>query len=220
MTRRALPTAGVVGAGRTPLCRHATPSPLVRQGNMLGWLQTASLPDFRSHRQDSRWKQDYPFAKVSLQMLQENQAVHNRSHHSGLDSLTLTSLILEGLPLLRVLVLPCFQRGWKAETQIHNVQQISQVLAGGLSPRVRRGLCITPQPAVTGPALHQIHLPTGRVLQQTRVLEAAGPPAQAAAAPGTWWERGTPRCCRHPLRMRSKKKQTCFFFYMKKKPKQ
>lgn len=110
--------------------------------------------------------EDSPFIKVSLQPLWEHQAVHNRSHHSGLVSLT--SLIFEGFSLLHVLMLPCFQRAWKAETQIHNMQQISQALAGGLSPRVRRGLCITPLPAETGPAPHWV--PSPRVLWQPRVL--------------------------------------------------
>lgn len=66
-----------------------------------------------------------------------------------------------------------------------------------------------PWPAVTGPALRWIHSPAARVLRQTRVLAPAGAPAQAAAAPGMWWEGGTLRNCRYPLRMRSKKRQTC-----------
>lgn len=108
------------------------------------WLAANSFsPRFQVTQVGFRTVAEYsPFIKVSLQPLWEHQDVHNWSHHSGLVSLT--SLIFEGFSLLRALMLPCFQRAWKAETQIHNMQQISQVLAGGLSPRVRRGLCITP----------------------------------------------------------------------------
>lgn len=150
MTCMALPAEGVVGAGRTPLCRPVTRSSLVWQSRLQSerhaWLAANSFPPrFQVTQAGFKMEaEDYPFVKVSLQTLWEHQAVHNGSHHSGLVSLTLTSLIFEGFSLLRVLVLPCFQRGWKAETQIHNTQRISQVLAGALSPRVRRGLCITP----------------------------------------------------------------------------
>lgn len=150
MTHRALPAAGVVGAGRTPSCRRVTRSSVVRQSKLQSerhaWLAANSFsPRFQVTQAGFKMEaEDYPFTKVCLQTLWEHQAVHTRSHHSGLVSLTLTSLIFEGFSLLRVLMLPCFQRGQKAETQIHNMQQVSQVLAGGPSPRVRRALCIIP----------------------------------------------------------------------------
>lgn len=148
MTRRALPAAGVVGAGRIPLCRCVTSS-LVWQSTLQSeqhaWLAAYSCsPRFQVAQAGLKMEAaDYPFIEVSLQTLREHQAVHDGSHHPGLVSLTLTSLIFEGFSLLRVPVLPCFQRSRKAETQIHNMQQISRVLAGGPSPRFRGALCVT-----------------------------------------------------------------------------
>lgn len=111
-----------------------------------------------------------------------------------------TSLIFEGFSLLCVLVLPCFQRGWKAETQVHNMYHISQVLAGGLSPGARREPCISPWRAQ-----HQIRVPAARALLQPRVPAPAGAPAQAAAALPTV----STKEHRHLLSMGSKQEPVC-----------
>lgn len=130
-------------------------------------------------------KADYPFIKVSLQTLWEYQPVHDRLSLCGFASFILTSPFLRDFLCSVCSSYPAPKDARRQE--LHNTQQISQVLAGDLTLRVRRGLYIPPVTGCSGGhgSLHLLEL-LPRLVQ-------------------LWGHGGrrTPRNCRHPQSMRS-----------------